>query len=69
MDKLLCADDPAEVEYLLDLVAVPGPGGTQVRPVFADTSPAASRGVPIPALGYACILVCRKFTLNMNIIF
>lgn len=57
MDQLLRDDDAEATDALLDLVAVPGPGGTYTRPKFADPSPAASRGAPIAALAYACILV------------
>lgn len=60
MDKLLRDDDPADVETLLDLVALPGPGGTFTRPIFADTSPSASRGAPIASIAYASILVRNK---------
>lgn len=47
IDKLLRDDDPDDVEILLDLVALPGPGSTFTRPIFADTSPAALQGAPI----------------------
>lgn len=57
MDQLLRDDDAEATEALLDLVAVPGPGGIYTRPTFADASPEASRGAPIAALAYACILV------------
>lgn len=57
MDRLLLHDDPVDLHALFTLVALPALGGTSVPPTIVDNSPSAKRGIPIPAIAYACIHV------------
>lgn len=59
MDRLLVDDNPVDIDTLFSLVALPGLGGTSVTPTIVDKSPSARRGMPIPAIAYACIHVTR----------